>query len=364
MPKSLSHYRQKLIEKGISGIIAGRYRWYKQRGGVFRLIIKPFHCPTELQANHRPLSAIGEQRIGTALREHFFSYPAYYPDPPETYLATREGEGDFSAHLNGRLSNNRNRVMPWIAKATGGLKGLRVLEIGCGTGSTTVALAEQGALVTAVDVHEGSLEVARERLAAYGLSAKLSCSNAADALHNYKNEHFDVIAFLAVLEHMTVDERLSALRGAWNNLGPGGFLIVDETPNRLWYFNSHTSLEHFFLWLPDDLASLYSSRTPRSRYNKLFGNAVHEAVAFARWGRGVSYHDFSLALDCHPADLPVTSCKELFIREKMRSSWAYWYTPWKRYERFLADLRPDIHRGFFLENLDLILKKPVKTPAS
>jgi S-adenosylmethionine-dependent methyltransferase len=239
-----------------------------------------------------------------------------------------------------------------------------VLEIGCGTGSTTVALAEQGALVTAVDLHEGSLDVARERLAVYGLSANLSCSNATDALRNCKSEHFDMIAFLAVLEHMTLDERLSALREAWNNLAPGGFLVVDETPNRLWYFDSHTSQEHFFMWLPDDLASLYSSRTPRPTFNKLFGNAVHDAVAFARWGRGVSYHDFALALECHPADLPVTSCKELFIREQTRSSRAYSHTPWKRYERFLAALRPEIHMGFFLEYLDLILQKPVETPAS
>lgn len=31
MPKSLSHYHQKLAEKGVSGIIASRYSWYKGR---------------------------------------------------------------------------------------------------------------------------------------------------------------------------------------------------------------------------------------------------------------------------------------------------------------------------------------------
>jgi 2-polyprenyl-3-methyl-5-hydroxy-6-metoxy-1,4-benzoquinol methylase len=329
---------------------------------AFVLGIKPFQCPPELRTNHRPLSGIGEQRIGKALREHYFSYSTYYPDASETYLASQEGESDFSDHLLRRLLNNRNRVIPWIASATGSLKGSRVLEIGCGTGSTTVALAEQGALVTAVDLHEGSLSVARERLAVYGLSANFSCSNATDALRNCESERFDMVAFLAVLEHMTLDERLSALREAWNNLAPGGFLVVDETPNRLWYFDSHTSREHFFMWLPDDLAGLYSFRTPRPTYNKLFGNAGHDAVGFARWGRGVSYHDFALALDCHPADLPVISCKELFIRKQTRSSRTYSHTPWKRYERFLAALRPDIHVGFFLEYLDLILQKPVETP--
>ena len=43
------------------------------------------------------------------------------------------------------------------------LKNLEILEIGCGTGSSSITLAEQGAKVLGIDVHLESLEVARLR---------------------------------------------------------------------------------------------------------------------------------------------------------------------------------------------------------
>jgi S-adenosylmethionine-dependent methyltransferase len=144
---------------------------------------------------------------------------------------------------------------------------------------------------------------------------------------------------------------------AWDILRPGGFLVVDETPNRLWYFDSHTSLEHFFMWLPDDLAKLYSPRTPRTVFNELLKKSNLAENEFARWGRGVSYHDFAVALECKPSDLPVINCKEQFFRRETRSYRVNAFAPGRRYERFLAALRPDVHEGFFLQYLDLIFRE-------
>ena len=254
---------------GFASRLPATIRPLARRMRNFALGIRPLQCPAELQTHHRSLTAIGEQRIRNALRQHFSSYSGIVPDV-EKFLATQEGERDLSDHLLGRLSNNRYNVIPWIANATGSLKGSRVLEIGCGTGAATVALAEQGALVTATDFNEASLHAARERLAAYDLSADVSCASAADALRDHKNEHFDLIAFFAVLEHMTLNERLSALREAWNSLAPGGFLVVDETPNRLWYFDSHTSLEHFLCGYPTILlASIRPGRHAPTTINYL-----------------------------------------------------------------------------------------------
>ncbi|HEY6454231.1 MAG TPA: hypothetical protein VIY90_03010, partial [Steroidobacteraceae bacterium] len=55
-------------------------------------------------------------------------------------------KADLDAHLWGRLQNDRRIIVPWL-NAQRRLHGLRILEIGCGTGSSTVALAEQGAQV-------------------------------------------------------------------------------------------------------------------------------------------------------------------------------------------------------------------------
>src|ERR1700742_3970738 len=52
-------------------------------------------------------------------------------------------------------------------------KGKKVLEIGCGIGTDTISFARAGAHVTAVDLTEKSLEVARRRAAVFGLEDRI-----------------------------------------------------------------------------------------------------------------------------------------------------------------------------------------------
>src|SRR5207302_9519472 len=52
----------------------------------------------------------------------------------------------------------------------------------------------------------------------------------------------DVFLFYAVLEHMTIEERLDALAVAQEVVGREGHIIVCELPNRLIPFDGHTSL--------------------------------------------------------------------------------------------------------------------------
>lgn len=126
--------------------------------------------PREVAARFAPIQAEGLARIEGALRHHYFAAPSPGPGG-SSYLSTEEGQQDLKDHLQARLENFRRYVVPWLAAHTP-LAGRRVLEVGSGTGSFTVALAEQGALVTAVDVAEGSLEVARQRCAAYGVTRR------------------------------------------------------------------------------------------------------------------------------------------------------------------------------------------------
>jgi len=53
---------------------------------------------------------------------------------------------------------------PEVYRALGDVRGLRVVELGCGTGRHTAWLARNGASVTAVDFSEGMLGVARQKL--------------------------------------------------------------------------------------------------------------------------------------------------------------------------------------------------------
>jgi 2-polyprenyl-3-methyl-5-hydroxy-6-metoxy-1,4-benzoquinol methylase len=210
-----------------------------------------------------------------------------------THADTPEGRADVETHVSGRLSKFRNYYVPWI-NSLKKIRGSSILEIGCGTGASTQALAEQGALVTGIDVDQKALDIATFRLKHSAQHADLLLLNAEHIRDHFKTKQFDMVIFFAALEHMTTDEKISSLGQAYDLLAPGGALLVLEAPNRLWFYDFHTAFLPFYLWLPEDLSIRYAIHSERS----LFRNAMTPGttpVELARWGRGVSYHEFELA---------------------------------------------------------------------
>ena len=264
---------------------------------------------------------------------------------------------DLAEHLTGRLHDDRYSVVPWIDAAFS-LDGADVLEIGSGTGASTVALGEQGARITGIDVDAPSLKVAKARCAAYGIPAELHCANATEAATVVSKGTFDIVVFFAVLEHMTLEERIDSIRSTWALTRPGGIWCVVETPNRLWYFDGHTSFENFYHWLPDPLAKTWGARSRRQIFSSaLTGDSEIDDVSFARWGRGASFHEFDIALG-QARDLDVVSNKQDFLRARNPALFAYSLASRaRRYERFLEALQPDIDAGFFRQYLDLAIRK-------
>jgi S-adenosylmethionine-dependent methyltransferase len=276
---------------------------------------------------------------------------------PADYLATDRGRNDLANHLFRRLDADRNTVIPWLDAAKP-LQGASILEIGCGTGCSTVALAEQGANVVAVDVDENSLAVARARCEIYGLDVSCFQANAVEVNHLFSGRHFDYIIFYAALEHMTIEERLSAMRSTWNMLSAGGLWCVVETPNRLWYYDAHTSLLPFHMWLPDELAFAYSRFSPRDQYRELYREYTDESkLHFLRRGRGVSFHEFELSMK-PVAELRIKSS----LKSENRKKGPWGLIKWRssdeyRYISLLRKIAPDLHEGFLQSVLYMIIEK-------
>jgi len=164
----------------------------------------------------------------------------------------------WSDHAGGRIRHALSIFIPWLERQIS-LEGKTVLEVGCGTGSSTVALASVAKRVVAVDFHQASLHVLRQRLVEDGFDHKVDVVEVNCSLDklNDLSAKFDVIVCYGVLEHMLPGERATGINQMWKLLKPQGHLVVYETPNRLYPFDYHTTQLWLWSWLPPPIALLY-----------------------------------------------------------------------------------------------------------
>lgn len=87
-------------------------------------------------------------------------------------------------------------------------RGKKVLEIGCGIGTDAINFARHGSDLTAVELSERSLEVARRRLQVYGLKARLYCGNAEQLSMFVPVEPYDLVYSFGVVHHTPHPERV------------------------------------------------------------------------------------------------------------------------------------------------------------
>ncbi len=312
--------------------------------------------PQRIREKFLPLTPPIRQAVEQSLRNNFFADPTLHGAVPEAYLGTAEGQADLERHVAGRLGLFRTWTVPWLDSLLK-LDGARILEVGCGTGASTVALAEQGADVVGLDVSAATLASARDRCAAYGLKADFVECNATSMVSRFAGQKFDAILFFAVVEHLTWEERIQSLKAAWDLLPANGLLAVIEAPNRLWYVDIHTTDEPFYNWLPDDAAIAYTRYLDSGPSRHLFAEPAEQAkLQLARLGRGVSYHDFVIAWNIPRDRLPVAGYMAEYHDSKWRSAIAR-LSAGGRYRKLLSSVAPGLHPAFLQPSLDLAFRK-------
>jgi ubiquinone/menaquinone biosynthesis C-methylase UbiE len=89
-------------------------------------------------------------------------------------------------------------------------RGKRVLEIGCGIGTDTINFARHGAQVTAVDLTENSLEVARQRAHVFGVEDRIRFfqANAEELSSVVPPEPYDLVYSFGVIHHTPHPEQV------------------------------------------------------------------------------------------------------------------------------------------------------------
>ncbi len=146
---------------------------------------------------------------------------------------------DYITRQCGRVFKPKNQELP--------LKGLRILDVGCGGGILCEALAKLGADVTGIDAAPESIEVAKHHAAQEGLKIKYF-SLTAEALHEQK-QTFDVVTCLEVIEHVdNVTDFVATLSNLTQKNGVMFWSTINRTPGS--YLKAIVGAEYILRLLP------------------------------------------------------------------------------------------------------------------
>jgi len=133
------------------------------------------------------------------------------------------------------------------AKKLDSMKGLRMLDIGCGGGILSEPLARLGATMIGVDPSETNIEAARQHAGQSGLAIDYRCTTA-EALAD-AGEEFDIVLAMEVVEH--VAEVPLFVQSCADMVKPGGLMIAATLNRTLKSFAlAIVGAEYILRWLP------------------------------------------------------------------------------------------------------------------
>ena len=155
-----------------------------------------------------------------------------YEKLAESYSQLAEGKAE-----NGYIEH------PAMRKQLGNVKGLKVLDAGCGPGILAAYLASQGAMVTAFDVSPKMVQLARQRL---GDRGKVLLADMSKPLSFIEPGEFDIVASSLAIDY--VRDWSVPLKEFWKALRPHGrlvFTVQHPISAFLWYkLSGYTGVQY------------------------------------------------------------------------------------------------------------------------
>ena len=127
----------------------------------------------------------------------------------------------------------------YVLKVAGPEPGLKILEVGCGTGANLELFAEAGCEITGVDLSPSMMDIARKKL---GDRADLRLGDASDM--PFADHSFDLVLSFLTLHEMPPTVRTSVMDEIVRVAGPDGkVLFVDYHPGPIgfpmgWFYKA------------------------------------------------------------------------------------------------------------------------------
>jgi 2-polyprenyl-6-hydroxyphenyl methylase/3-demethylubiquinone-9 3-methyltransferase len=135
---------------------------------------------------------------------------------------------DPESPMFGPLHKMNPLRLDWIDRIAGGLSGKRVVDVGCGGGILTEAMAGLGAQALGIDLGDKALGVARLHKVESGAAVDYRHVSA-EALAAEEPAAFDVVTCMELLEHVPAPAQVVT---ACAKLARPGGLVVVSTINR------------------------------------------------------------------------------------------------------------------------------------
>src|SRR5215467_4207115 len=138
------------------------------------------------------------------------------------------GDPAFSRHFLRTATRSQRytqREMAFLEQCELLRPGRRILDVACGGGRHSLAMARRGAVVTGVDLGPAAIATARQRAKKAGLQVEFV---QADVRRLEYEAMFDAVTFIfGCFTEMTRQDAAEVLRRIGRSLRPGGMFVLD-----------------------------------------------------------------------------------------------------------------------------------------
>lgn len=112
-----------------------------------------------------------------------------------------------------------------VAKIMGDVKGLKLLNLGCGLGEEAVFFADRGAKIYAIDISKEMLNFTRDLAKKYDVYKSISFYHMSAEKLDFPDNTFDRIVGCNILHHVNIAKTVKEIKRV---LKPGGIAVFSE----------------------------------------------------------------------------------------------------------------------------------------